>query len=63
MPSYTVVTRVVLHEDDAHTKEHKPDGAEYDVLHEEMWKRGYRRFFEGASGKLRKLPPGEYKIY
>jgi hypothetical protein len=27
-----------------------------------MWQRGFRRYFEGASGKLRKLPPGEYYI-
>ncbi|WP_118179720.1 hypothetical protein [Paraburkholderia phosphatilytica] len=62
MPSYIVTPRVVLHKDDARTKEHSPDAKEYETLHIEMHRRGYRRFFENRNDKKLKLPPGEYVI-
>lgn len=62
MPTYTITTRVELHKDDARKQPHSPTAPEYDTLHTEMHKRGYRRYFEGNSGKLRKLSPGEYRI-
>ena len=62
MTTYTIITRVELHKDTARTKPHSSDAAEYDLLHEEMHKLGYRRCFTGGDDKLRKLPPGEYRI-
>lgn len=62
MPSFTLTTRVVLHKDDARTKEHSPDAEEYETLHSEMHRRGYRRFFETDDKRKVKLPPGEYTI-
>lgn len=61
MSSYYVTTRVVLHKDDARTKEHSPDAEEYGTLHAEMHARGYLRFGRDDTDKLMyQLPPGEY---
>ncbi|WDD94667.1 hypothetical protein Bsp3421_004801 [Burkholderia sp. FERM BP-3421] len=62
MPSYTLTARVVLHKDDERAKEHSPDAEEYATLHEQMYARGYRRFYESIDGDKFKLPPGEYTI-
>ena len=62
MPDYTLTTRVVLHKDDARTKEHSPDAEEYETLHAEMHARGYRRFYKNKRDQKLKLPPGEYVI-
>jgi hypothetical protein len=63
MSSYTIITRVVLHKDDARKQPHLQDAKEYETLHAEMHKRDYRRFYvaDGDKEKL-KLPPGEYAI-
>ncbi|MBW0449035.1 hypothetical protein [Paraburkholderia phenoliruptrix] len=63
MPKYTTTVRVVLHKDDARTKEHSPDSEEYDTLHAEMHARGFRRYYETVKDQKLKLPPGEYLIY
>ena len=62
MPTFWVTVRVELHKDDARTQAHSPTASEYGVLHKEMRKRAFRRFYEGASKHKFKLPPGEYMM-
>jgi hypothetical protein len=62
MPSFTMTARVVLHKDDARTKEHSADSAEYETLHGEMHSRGYRRYYKSKDQIMYHLPPGEYTI-
>ena len=63
MPKYTTTVRVVLHKDDARTKEHSPDSEEYETLHAEMHTRGFVRYYTTVNKEKLKLPPGEYLIY
>ena len=60
MPKYTTTVRVVLHKDEARTKEHSPDSEEYETLHTEMHTRGFRRYYTTVKDEKLKLPPGEY---
>ncbi|MDQ7978717.1 hypothetical protein QYH69_15810 [Paraburkholderia sp. SARCC-3016] len=62
MPTYTTTVRVVLHKDENRKQPHSPDSEEYETLHAEMWKRGFRRYYETVKDELLKLPPGEYVI-
>jgi hypothetical protein len=62
MPKYKTTVRVVLHKDDARTKEHSPDSEEYETLHAEMHARDFRRYYTTVKDEKLKLPPGEYWI-